>query len=196
MRLIISMVLVLLCFHFSMGQKISKSVWNYSQTESNGLLIENSLPKGGGYTDTNGKTFVYRVYFTRVANEGNIPMELTVNFPTDSFPIPSSPDFKIRFFIPSDTMTLAKEKSYGYGLNLKSLFDADVVKPNKLHGIINPKEDRLFYVVEVFCSDPNSGYNGNGVGRAEVVLKGQNLFYSINLLDPLQIPIGNIAVRK
>jgi hypothetical protein len=60
-----------------------------------------------------------------------------------------------------------------------------------LQTTINPKEECLFYIV--YISPPGDvGYNG--AVRAGLVLKEQNVFYRINMLDSL-ILCGHIFFK-
>jgi hypothetical protein len=86
-------------------------------------------------------------------------------------------------------MSLEKESLDDYGLTgLKSFLDTSFNKPTMLQRTINPKEECLFYIVAI-----SDGYSGTS--RAELVLKEQNLFYRINMLDSL-IPCGHIVFNK
>lgn len=162
-------------------------------TDSTGIvvIIQNSLPKGGRYTDSTGRNFGYRIFWTRVINETATPLELTINLPADSFEIVPRPDSYLKVFLPPDTMTLDKETLYDYGATgLKSFLDAGLNKPTMLQRIINPKEACLFYIGVLI--DPA----GNNFTRAGLVLKEQDLFYRINpQLDSALTPCGQI-VRK
>src|SRR5687768_11756512 len=40
--------------------------WLDSETASQGVIIQNSLPKGGPYTDPTGKRFGHAIFWTRV----------------------------------------------------------------------------------------------------------------------------------
>jgi len=132
-----------------------------------------------GY-DSTGKNFGYRIFWTRVINETATPLELTINFPADSFAILPSPDSYFKLFLPPDTMTL------------KSFLDTGINKPTMLQRTINPKEACLFYIGALF-------YQGEGVARAGLVLKEQDLFYSIRgiapQLDSALIPCGQIVFK-
>lgn len=167
-----------------------------------GILIQNSLPKGNGrldstekngYNDPAGKNFAYAVFWTRVLNETATPLELTINFPADSFAVPRYPNSYIKLFLPPDTMTPDKESLYDYGLTgLKSFLDTSFNKPTILQRTINPKKECRFYIVYTVAL---SDVSYNGVVRAELILKGQDLFYRINRLDSL-IPCGHIVFKK
>jgi hypothetical protein len=154
------------------------------------VVIQNSVPRGLGYTDPAGKYFDGRIFWTRVINETDTPLELTINFPADSFAILPSADAYLKVFLPLDTMTSDKETLYGYGATgLKSFLDSTLNKPTLLQRTINPKEACLFHIGMLF-------YRGGGVARAGLVLEGQDLFYRINLLGPALIPCGRIVVKK
>lgn len=155
-------------------------------TDSTGLdvIIQNSLPKGVGYTT--GKNFD-RILWTRIINQTATPLELTINFPADSFPISSSPGTYIKVFLPIDTMTLDKEELYAYGVT------SGLTRPTPLQRTINPKEEVLFYIGVLFC-------RVGGVVRGELVLRGHNLFYNIRgipqKLDSTLIPCGQIVLKN
>ena len=164
----------------------------YKYADSTGIvvIIQNSLPKGGGYTDATGKDFGSRIFWTRIINETSTSLELTINFPADSFAMPPSPDSYLKVFLPTDTMTLDKETLYSYGTGLKSFLDNGINKPTMLQRTINPKEACLFYIGVLFLGERQ------GVARAELVLKEQDLFYRINLLGSALIPCGQIVFKK
>jgi hypothetical protein len=98
----------------------------YEYTDSIGasLIIQNSFPKSGiNYTDPNGKKYIYAVFWTEIINETVNPLEVTIDFPLDSFEIPSSSGNYMKLLLPSDTMTIDKEPLYDYGLTIKSFLD-------------------------------------------------------------------------
>jgi hypothetical protein len=178
------------------------SVRKYEYADSMGkrLIIHNSFPKSGGsYTDPNGKKYVYAVFWTRITNETINPIELTIDFPLDSFEIPSSSDNYMKLLLPSDTMTIEKEPLYDYGLPIKSFLDTGINKSYSLKRTINPKESTTFYVVLL----SNKGVDGTL--RTGLSLKGQNLFYKISayksisghpLMDEKEINCGSINLNN
>ena len=116
MRFIISVLFFLSFCTFVMGQRISKTNW-YSETNTNGVVIQNSFPRGGPYKAPTKRNFNYShlVFFTRVVNETETPLELKINFSADSIPIPHSPDTFVKLFLPSDTTTQDKQSLFDYG---------------------------------------------------------------------------------
>jgi len=166
----------------------------YSETESNGIRIQNSFNKGGHYTGPTKEHFNYSqlVYFTRVVNETGNSLELTVNFSADSIAIPNSPDTYVKLFLPPDTMSLDKRDLFNYGVTDLEALD----QPTKFQRIVKPNEDCLFYVVAIFYqTKPGEWSQGRGGNRAELILKGQDLFYRM----PPQIdslPCGQIVLGK
>ena len=171
-----------------MGQRISQIKW-YSESASKDVIIQNSFPKGGPYIDSTGKYtgYSFLIFFTRIINETASPLELTINFPADSFAIPADPGHYLRLFLPPDTMTDDKESLYNYGAaGLESFLDTGLNKPTTLKRVINPKEECLFY----------TGALPGGGCRAGFVLKGQDLFYRINIIPDLLIPFGRIVIKK
>ena len=165
----------------------------YSETASKGVIIQNSFPKGGPYTDPTGKKFGHAIFWYRVKNETTTPFELTLHFPADSFPIPLSSDSYLKLFLPPDTMTLDKEGLYGYGATgLISFLDTGLHKPTRLQKILHPKEECLFYIAAL-------SYQSGGTIRAELVLKEGDLFYRIGILphfDSALFPCGRLVFKK
>lgn len=174
--------------------------YEYADSMGNRLIIHNSFPKSGGsYTDPNGKKYAYAVFWTRITNEIINPIELTIDFPLDSFEITSSSDNYIKLLLPSDTMTIDKEPLYDYGLPIKSFLDTGIIKSYSLKSTINPKESTTFYVVML----SNKGVDGTL--RTGLSLKGQNLFYKISvfksisghpLMDEKEINCGSIDLNN
>ncbi len=161
----------------------------YKYTDSTGIvvIVQNSSRKGGKYTDPTGKDFFSGIYWYRIINETSIPLELTINFPADSFATLPSPDSYIRVFLPLDTMTLDKEILYAYGATgLESSLDTGLNKPTMLQRTINPKAACLFYIGAPY-------YQASAPARAELVLKEQDVFYRIG---GIEIPCGQIVFKN
>lgn len=167
--------------------KFINTRYEYAGTKGKKIIIENSLPKGGlNYTDSNGKKFVYAVFWTRIVNQTINPIELTIDFQVDSFEIPSSSGNYMRLFIPPDKMTADKMHLHDYGLTTKSFLD-NSHKSSSLKKKIHPNGSNYFYVVA------RSNRWVGGPLRTGFSLKGQNLFYRIN---DKEIICGKIIVKK
>ena len=187
------------------GKGQNKFDW-YSETASQGVRIQNSLPVGmgsldssgrTGYTDSSGKFFGYLIFFSRVINETATSLELTLNFPADF----ASPYSYLKLLLPPDTMTLDKESLFNYGVtDLKSFLDNSFNKPTMLQRTINPKEECLFHIVALWSKFEGRPSKFGGVARAELALKENDLFYRITgitpELDSALIPCGNIIYKK
>ena len=177
----------------TLGQGTSKTEW-YSETNTNGIIIQNSLPKGGPYTGPTKNMFnaSHLVFFTRVVNQTKHPIELDIHFSADSIPIPDSPNTFVKVFLRSDTMTLAKKSQFNYGVRDLESFD----DPTRFQKTINPNEESLFLVEAIFYQTVAAPENWNrGGNRAEFVLKGQDLFYRmLPQIDAL--PCGQILIKK
>ena len=163
----------------------------YTYSTGKVVTIQNSGPRGGrGFTDANGVKFGYRVFCTRVINESATPLELTITFPADSFPLPS-PDSYMKVFLLPDTMTHVKEISPDYDANLKSFYEAVLHTLPNLQRIINPKEAYLFHIVVL------RHHTRNAVPRGGFALKGQDLFYRISVgSQSALIPCGQIVFKN
>ena len=165
----------------------------YSDSTGKGIIIQNSLPRGGPYDHPAGKRFGYGIFWTRVINETASSLELTINFPADSFAIFPQPDSYLKLFLPSGTMTIDKVSLYDYGAGSQSFLDTAFYKPTMLQRTIYPKEECLFYIALVFQTPDN------GAVRTGLVLKDQELFYRVSILwqlDSALIPCGQIVFKK
>jgi hypothetical protein len=151
------------------------SKYEYPDSTGAALTIHNSLPKSGiRYTGPDGEKFVYAVFWTRITNNTAKPFELKINFPLDSFEVPTSSANHIKLLLPPDIMTIDKEPKFDYGLAVKSFLDQGINKSSSLTRTINPNESSGFYVLTL----ANRGVNGTL--RTELYIKDQSLFYKIN----------------
>lgn len=171
-----------------------KGIYNrytYKDSKGENLIIENSYPKGGmKYADSNSDKFVYAVFWTRIINETDNAIELKINFPVDSYEIPSLPGKYYKVLIPSDTMTIEKVPLFNYGLkDLNSFFDKNSHKSSSLKRTVNPKESSTFYVVTL----RSVGGTQYGVLRTGLRLKGKKLFYKIR---DKEIYCGSLDIKK
>ena len=190
-KLLGTVSLFLICWSIVYGQDFGIN-W-YSESENNGVIIQNSFPKGGPYKGHTTKHFnhSYLVFFTRVKNERTKPIELTIRFSGDSVAIPNSPDTYVQLFLPSEKMTWDKHPLFSYGLLDIGGFD----QPSEYQKIIDPNEETLFYVVALFYQTKAEAWQQErGGNRAELVLKGQDLYYRmLPQIDAL--PCGHITIN-
>ncbi len=192
MKFILFLVSFLLTYAFAKAQSIDTD-W-YSETEHNGITIQNSFPKGGPYKGPTTDHFnhSYLVFFTRVVNETENPVELTLHFSADSFAIPNSPNTFVKLFLPPDTMTLAKQPLFSYGVTALASLDESTQFQRK----IQSNGDCLFYVVAIFYQTRADAWSQErGRNRAELVMKGQDLFYRL-LPQVENLSCGQIVVKK
>lgn len=180
------------------SKKRDKNVYTkYLYTDSNGgsVIIQNSFPKGGiRYTDSKGDIYVYAVFWTRISNETDNPLELKIDFPLNSYEVPSLSGKYFKVLIPKDTMTLEKVPLYNYGLtDLKPFFDKNIDKPSSLKRTINPKESSAFYVIAL-----SSIKKVGGTMRTGLSIKEQNLYYKINdkEIQCGSINLENLTLKK
>lgn len=181
--------LTLLIFFLSLCTHALGQTWQPdSETLSNGVRIQNSFPKGvARHRDFLGNNFVYVTFWTRIMNETATPLELTIDFPADSFAIPSMPQSYSKLFLLPYTMTVDKQELYNYGLTDLTFFLNDVFyKSTSLQRTIPPNKEYAFYCIML------SYMPEERLVRAGFILKGHELFYRINSLDPEVIPCGKI----
>ncbi len=138
------------------------SVRKYEYADSMGkrIIIENGFPKGGmKYIDPNGDSYNYVIFWTRITNETDNTLELSMNVPVDSYEIPSLPGKYYKLLIPADTMTLEKIPLLKYGLTgLESFLDNNIHKSSSLKRTINPKESSGFYVLMLSLTEGAGGF--------------------------------------
>ncbi|MEM7727067.1 MAG: hypothetical protein AAGA64_05525 [Bacteroidota bacterium] len=192
MRFAITIICFLLISSLAKGQNTGTK-W-YSENEKNGIIIQNSFPKGGPYTEPTNEHFNYSylVFYTRVINETGHPIELTVSFSADSITIPNSPNTFVKVFLPPDTMTLDKQNLFSYGVTRLESFD----KSTNFQRTINSKKDCLFYTVALFYeTNDNVLSEERGGNRAEFIFNGKDLFF--NMLPQIDsLLCGQIILNK
>lgn len=174
--------------------------YKYVDSEGKRLIIENSLPRGIKYTEPNGKEYARLLFWTRISNETENPLELKIDFPEDSYEVPTLPGKYFKIGIPSDTMILENEPLPDYGMaNLKSFLDTNLHKPTSLKRTIKPNQSSAFFVVILFDKD------APGPTRTGLFLKGQNLFYKVtrysgkqggSFVDEKEIECGSIDLKN
>jgi hypothetical protein len=164
--------------------------YEYKDSTGKSLIIQNSFPRGGmKYTDPNGEIYVYAIFWTGIINETDNPLELKINFPVDSYELPSLPGKYYKILVPPDTMTLDKFPLFNYGLtHLESFLDKSIHKSSSLKRTIDPKESSGFYVVMLCLIE-----GAHGTLRTGLSLKGQNFFYRIN---DKEIHCGKINLKN
>lgn len=166
----------------------------YSETTANGITIQNSYPKGGPYKGPVKQhyNYSYLVFFSRMINNTNKPLEINLSFTSNAIAIPNSPDTFMKLFLPSEVMTMDKQPLFSYGITeLKSL-----EKATSFSKTIPPKEDVLFYVVAVFYqTKPNLTHQDRGGNRAELILKDKKFYYKM-LPQVEALPCGFISFKK
>lgn len=196
MRFIYSVLIILWTCTFAKAQAHLYSDTTYHLLENKAVVIRNSLPKGGGYTDPAGKKLGYVVFWTSVKNETTTALALTVNFPAEAYTTLLTAGSVLKIFLPTDTMTLAKEGSYDFGATgLKSTLDAGVNKSTRLQRTINPHEEYFFYVAILIQAWPDV----NGSLRTGLTLKGTELFYRVSMSGypkSALVPCGKIVLSN
>jgi len=173
--------------------------YEYADPMGKRLIIQNSLSRGIQYVDPNGKKKNKVLFWTRITNETENPLELNIAFPVE-YEVPSLPGRYFKVLLPSDTMTLDKEPLPDYGItDLKSFLDNNIHKPSSLKRTINPKESGGFYVAILF----DEGVIGPF--RTGLSIKGQNLVYKVTryagkqgvlFVDEKEINCGSINLKN
>lgn len=156
------------------------SIRNYVYANATGqrVAIHNSLPKGDRYIAADGKQYFRVIFWTRIINETDNPLEFNIHFPADFYEDPDLPGNHYKIFIANDTMTIDKEPLNNYGFTaLNSFLDNNIDKPTSLKRTIHPKASDGFYVIILSHS---TNIASSGVLRTGFNLKGQDLIYKIS----------------
>ena len=173
--------------------------YEYADPMGKRLIIQNSLSRGIQYVDPNGKKKNKVLFWTRITNETENPLELNINFPVE-YEVPSLPGKYFKILLPPDTMSLDREPLPDYGIaDLKSFLDNNIHKPSSLKRTIKPKESGGFYVAILF----DEGVIGPF--RTGLSIKGQNLVYKVTryagkqgvlFVDEKEINCGSINLKN
>ena len=173
--------------------------YEYTDAIGKRIIILNSLRKGEPYTDPKGVSYGKVIFWTRLINETDNPLELKIDFPVDSFEVPGVPGKYYKLLVPPDTMTIDKEPLYDYGMKrLNSFLDHHIHKAYSLKRTVNPKESSGFYVVILF------DHEVGGPFQTGLSIKGQNLVYRISrasmarhpLISEKEILFGSINLKN
>ena len=192
MKLVLS---VFLCFVYlnAIAQVSPPRNWvdselDYSDTRGNTVTVTNSFPKGGGVKGTNGKTYGYRVFWTRIRNKSNTPINFKIKFPDTTFF--KSIDPQVKIILTNESMSLGKIELYDFGLShIQSLVNGNTHAVRSLQKRINPQEEYYFYVPMLIFED-------RGVARASLIIKGSKLYYKLVIgSKSVWIPSGSLAFK-
>ena len=171
--------------------------YEYADFNGKSITIQNGYPRGGiKYTDPNGNVCSYAVFWTRIINETDNPLELKIDLPINSYEISNFPGKYFKVLVPEDTITLDKIPLINQ-TDLKSFLDNNIHKPSSFKRTINPKESSGFYFVMLI-----STLEATGMTRTGLSLKGQDLFYKISryskttLIDQKEIHCGVINLKN
>ena len=174
----------------------------YAGPDGQTVLLQNSLPKGGssiepggevGYTAPDGTHYRIGVFWTRAVNEGDTPLELSLDLPPQAYPVADSTANFYRLFLPTDSMTLAKRAAFNYGIEgLRGFLDRHYDTGSRLHRTIPPGGETLFYVV-LLLRVPSIGPI-----RAGVVAGGRKLAYRVRITPfaAREVPLGTWSVGR
>jgi hypothetical protein len=170
------------------GQSIDATLAKYIYTDSTytpfsegKITILNSFPKGGSldsdgsqYQDAQGRQYAFANFWTQVQNHTPKIMELHIDFRQTTFPIFKTPGSFLQLLIPDDLVNLDQLDFFNYGLkDIQNKFDQNNHQPARQQYRLNPGESVTFFVSTL-------SYNAAGTPRAQMMLKGNNLFYEVN----------------
>ncbi|MBC8769594.1 hypothetical protein H4O18_16470 [Arenibacter sp. BSSL-BM3] len=179
-------------------QKYIYTDTTYTLANGKRITILNSFPKGGmikpgtQYSDSTGKLYGFACFWTRIINETDIPVELNINVPTNSFRIFNPPDSFLKLFLHKEKFSLDKLSKFNYGLTeIKPFLDENFDNAGILQKTINPYEEHTFYMMAL-------SYQAAGTPRAGLFLKEHDLYYEMSVAPHGSgiVPVGKIALKK
>lgn len=173
--------------------------YEYADATGKRIVIENSLSRGGRFTDPEGKEYSKIMFWTRISNETDKSLDLQIDFPAEPYEVPALPDKYFKLLLPPDTMTLDKESLQDYGIkDLEAFLNKNSHRATSLKRTIQPKASSGFYVVILFDKSVS------GPTRTGLSIKGQNLYYKVTrydstpahaLVDEKEINCGSINLK-
>lgn len=176
------------------------SSFEYTDPEGKRILFQNGYSRGGrNYIDPKGNACAYVMFWTRVINETDTPLEMDINCPVQTHEISNFPGKYFKILVPPDTMTLEKIRD----LNLtamESFFNRTIDKPTLVKRTIHPNESSGFYFAMLIMTQETTGMT-----RTEMCLRGQDLIYSIKrysttkpstLIDEIEFKCGSINLKE
>ena len=118
--------------------------YEYSDSEEKSIIIENGYPRGGiKYIDPNGNESSYDVFWTRIINETDNPLELDIDLPINSYKISNFPGKNFKILVPNFNITLDKIPLINQ-TDLNFFLDNNIHKPALFKRTINQKESSGF----------------------------------------------------
>ena len=164
---------------FPKSQEIEEFIHTEFRSE-NGIVIQNSYPKGGGdidgqrgFSDAQGRSYGNAIFFTRIINESSKPVELRLRFPSDSLTIYETEGAYLKLLLPPDTMKASQVSDYSYGIKgLRKFLEANFYKEGMIQRRIEPGQDTFIYVAAM-------GHLAGGRGslRTAMEINGTKLYY-------------------
>ena len=168
--------------------------YRYIDAIGKSLIIQNSLPKGGlEYTDSNGKGYVYAIFWTRIINETDNPVELAIDVPATSIARLDSPNNYFKIFVPKKKINFDNLSMLNFGIgDLGAILDTKLQKGFSLQRTISPNKTSSFYVITLF----NKGLEGPV--RAGLSVKESNIIYRLNQneIHMRKINIENLTLAE
>jgi hypothetical protein len=176
------------------GQSVQNRNWEYSKvaytsSTQKKTIITNSLPRGGGIVNHQGKEYNYFIFWTNILNESSSPLDLKIKFPTIiSFEFNES---HAKVLFTKSNMTIDKEQEFDYGLTgIPSLLNNESNHLMDMSNRISPFKNHIFYSV-VFI------HKTKWPVRAEYILKDKKLLYRITAgKDVVMVPCGSLDFKN
>lgn len=132
-----------------------------------GIVLRTDGPRGGVYVDPGGGTLGYWIYRVQVLNDSTVPVELTLDFPSDPITmLPHRDKHPNVFLFPEELTPDTAQNIFNFGIKGSEAFlTTRPNQPTLLRKTIQPGEDHFLYIGVVLPPD--------GVGRAELFVAGQ-----------------------
>lgn len=167
----------------------------YSDSEGNEIIIQNSYPRGGPYTGPDGTQYGCGFYWSRLINKSEKELEVSLNFPAESFEFQSTDETYLKFFLPPDMITEEKLSLYNYGAkDPQTYLDNNINLSTSNDFRLGVGEEKLICIIMLFKILDQ----GNGGVRTGLLFDDRNLLYRVNIGDqigPESFPAGKIEFK-
>ena len=153
--------------------------YTYPRSNQGELTIENSLPRGGlTYTAPNGKEYVYALFWTRIINETEDTLRLSLHLPMGVSNLPGPSLVGFRVLLPSESFDTKKVEQFNYGISdIDATLDRLIDQEPSMQRVIAPNMEISFFAVTLFDR------RIEGLMRNGLHLDGDSLSYRVNGTD-------------
>ena len=107
-----------------------------------GIYIDHSMRTGSGFKNSRGENCFFTNVRAVITNDSIIPLNIKINFPTDSLEVIPQKEQKFNVLLLPETMTNSKQRGENYQISneLKDLIDSLLIHPFTIDKVLKPGE--------------------------------------------------------